>query len=189
MLKGQMSCQLEAGRAIVRVPRWNSMKGGNDASIASEWIRRRPRSINPLSTNIFFYGAVEFIFWFQYRVKANSDQARASQSKKLLVGIGAPGWFFSLVLPILPQKTSYYFFASDYDYFSTLCPRHNVPRLFFYRSECSDKKTILDSTMDSILALHPAAPGLILGFPKNFSEFLMLPRLIKGSRGQQMLNI
>ena len=33
------------------------------------------------------------------------------------------------------------------------------------------------STMDSVLALHPAAPGLIPGIPKNFSEFLMLPRL------------
>ena len=34
------------------------------------------------------------------------------------------------------------------------------------------------STMDSILALHPAAPGWFPRVPKNFSEFLMLPRLI-----------
>ena len=27
------------------------------------------------------------------------------------------------------------------------------------------------STMDSGLASHPAAPGSIPGFPKNFSEF------------------
>ena len=37
------------------------------------------------------------------------------------------------------------------------------------------------STMDSVLALHPAAPGWITGIPKNFSEFLMLPRLINGA--------
>ena len=47
--------------------------------------------------------------------------------------------------------------------------------------------------MDCILALHPAAPGLIPGIPKNFSEFFMLPRLINGasaySSGQQRLNI
>ena len=42
------------------------------------------------------------------------------------------------------------------------------------------------STIDSFLALHPAAPGLIPGIPKNFFEelfpknysFMMLPRLI-----------
>ena len=28
---------------------------------------------------------------------------------------------------------------------------------------------VMLSTMDSVLALHPAAPGLILGVPKNFS--------------------
>ena len=38
----------------------------------------------------------------------------------------------------------------------------------------------LHNTMDSVLALHPAALGLIPGVPKNFSEFLMLPRLIDG---------
>ena len=32
--------------------------------------------------------------------------------------------------------------------------------------------------MDSVLVLHPAARGSIPGVPKNFSEFLMLPRLI-----------
>ena len=46
--------------------------------------------------------------------------------------------------------------------------------------------------MDSILALHPAAPGSIPGVHKNFSEFLMLPRLIDGaaaqSSGQERLN-
>ena len=36
-------------------------------------------------------------------------------------------------------------------------------------------------TRDSILALHPVAPGSIPGIPKNFSEFLMLPRLIHGA--------
>ena len=30
----------------------------------------------------------------------------------------------------------------------------------------------LHSTMDSILALHPAAPGLILHTPKSFSDNL-----------------
>ena len=37
------------------------------------------------------------------------------------------------------------------------------------------------SKIDSILALHPAAPGMIPGSPKNISEFLMLPRLIDGA--------
>ena len=40
----------------------------------------------------------------------------------------------------------------------------------------SDSKCKADrgpSSMDSVLALHPAAPGLIPGVPKNFSEFLM----------------
>ena len=46
--------------------------------------------------------------------------------------------------------------------------------------------------MDSVLALHSAALGLIPSVPKNFSEFLMLPRLINGdaaaqSNGQQRL--
>ena len=36
------------------------------------------------------------------------------------------------------------------------------------------------STMDSVLASHPAAQGLITVVPKNFSEFLMLLRLIDG---------
>ena len=36
-------------------------------------------------------------------------------------------------------------------------------------------------TMDSVLASHPAAQGLIPSIPKNFSEFLMLPRLIDGA--------
>ena len=35
-----------------------------------------------------------------------------------------------------------------------------------------------NSAMDSIPALHPAAPGSIPGVPKNFSDLLMLPRLI-----------
>ena len=35
--------------------------------------------------------------------------------------------------------------------------------------------------MDSVLASHPAAPVLIPVVPKNFSEFLMLPRLINGA--------
>ena len=35
--------------------------------------------------------------------------------------------------------------------------------------------------MDSILASHPAALGLIPGVPKYFSEFLMFPRLINGA--------
>ena len=30
------------------------------------------------------------------------------------------------------------------------------------------------STMDSILALYPAAPGSILGVPKIFSDFIFL---------------
>ena len=38
-----------------------------------------------------------------------------------------------------------------------------------------------NSAMDSIPALHPAAPGSIPGVPKNFSEFLMLLRLINGA--------
>ena len=46
--------------------------------------------------------------------------------------------------------------------------------------------------MDSVLALHPAAPNSIPGVPNNFSEFLMLPRLIDGaaaqSSGQQRHN-
>ena len=38
------------------------------------------------------------------------------------------------------------------------------------------------SRVDSILALHPAAPGSIPGVLKNFSEeFLMFPRLIDGA--------
>ena len=37
------------------------------------------------------------------------------------------------------------------------------------------------STMDSVLALHPVALVLIPGIPKNFSEFLILPRLINGA--------
>ena len=46
--------------------------------------------------------------------------------------------------------------------------------------------------MDSVLTQHPADPGSIPGVPKNFSEFLMLPRLIDGAAaqrsGQQGLN-
>ena len=46
--------------------------------------------------------------------------------------------------------------------------------------------------MDSVLALHSVALGSIPGVPKNFSEFLLLPRLIDGaaaqSNGQQRLN-
>ena len=46
-------------------------------------------------------------------------------------------------------------------------------------------------TMDSTLALHPAAPGLFPGVPNYFFEFLMLPRLINGaaakSSGQKRL--
>ena len=46
--------------------------------------------------------------------------------------------------------------------------------------------------MDSDLTLHPAAPGSIPGILKNFSEFLMVPRLIYGaatwSSGQQRLD-
>ena len=34
------------------------------------------------------------------------------------------------------------------------------------------------STMDSVLALNPGSLGSIPAVPKNFSEFLMLPRLI-----------
>ena len=44
--------------------------------------------------------------------------------------------------------------------------------------------------MDNILALHPAALGLILGFPKNFS--LMLLRFIDGTAkasGQKLYNV
>ena len=45
--------------------------------------------------------------------------------------------------------------------------------------------------IDSIFALHPAAPVSIPSVPMNFSEFLMLPRLIDGaaalSSGQQRL--
>ena len=37
------------------------------------------------------------------------------------------------------------------------------------------------STMDSVVASHPVAPVLIPGVPKNFSEFLMLLRLIDGA--------
>ena len=37
------------------------------------------------------------------------------------------------------------------------------------------------SRTDSVLATHPAALGSIPGVPKNFSEFLMLPRLINGA--------
>ena len=37
------------------------------------------------------------------------------------------------------------------------------------------------STMDSVLASHPAALGSIHGVPKNFSEFLMLARLINSA--------
>ena len=33
----------------------------------------------------------------------------------------------------------------------------------------------------SVLAFHPAAPGSVLGVPKNFSEFLMLLRLVNGT--------
>ena len=36
-------------------------------------------------------------------------------------------------------------------------------------------------TLDSLLDLHHAAPGSIPGIPKNFSEFLMVPRLINGA--------
>ena len=50
----------------------------------------------------------------------------------------------------------------------------------------------MHSTTDIILASHPGAPGSIPGVLKNFSEFLMLPRLIAGaaaqSNGQQRLN-
>ena len=35
------------------------------------------------------------------------------------------------------------------------------------------------STMDSELHSHPADPGLIPGVPKNFTEFLMLLRLME----------
>ena len=49
----------------------------------------------------------------------------------------------------------------------------------------------LHSIMDSVLAMHPAAPGSIPGVPKIFSEFLMLPRLTDSaaaqSNGQQKL--
>ena len=38
--------------------------------------------------------------------------------------------------------------------------------------------------MDSVLALHPAAPNSIPGVPKIFSEFLMLSRLIDGAAAQ-----
>ena len=44
--------------------------------------------------------------------------------------------------------------------------------------------------MDSNLALHPVALGLILGFPKNF--FLMLLRFIDGTAkasGQKLDNV
>ena len=48
------------------------------------------------------------------------------------------------------------------------------------------------STVDGILASHPATPGSIPGAPKNFSESLMLLRLIDGAAaqrsGQQTLN-
>ena len=37
------------------------------------------------------------------------------------------------------------------------------------------------STMDSILASHPASQGSIPGIPKIFSELLMLPRLINSA--------
>ena len=36
-------------------------------------------------------------------------------------------------------------------------------------AKTKNSKKMAHSTMDSVLALHPAAPGSILGVPKNFS--------------------
>ena len=52
-------------------------------------------------------------------------------------------------------------------------------------SKCTDGGNLEGphSRMDNILLsiLHPAASGLIPGVPKNFSEFLILLRLINGA--------
>ena len=61
--------------------------------------------------------------------------------------------------------------------------KSKIYSILYPSSKCKDGGNLEGphSRIDSILALHPVAWGLILGVPKNFSELLMLLRLINGA--------
>ena len=48
----------------------------------------------------------------------------------------------------------------------------------FQKAVRSFKLCLAHSTIESVLALHPAAPGSIPGVSKSFFELLMLPSLL-----------